>query len=46
MLAHRFSLVNELAVVPPDPAEKQRILYSKEGSVAQKYVNIEAGSGT
>ena len=46
MLAHPFSFVDELRVLSPNPSEKQRILGSKEGSVAQKLVNIKAGAGS
>ena len=46
MLAHPFSFVDDLQVLPPNPLEKQRILRSEEGSVAQKLVNIKAGAGS
>jgi hypothetical protein len=46
MLAHPFSFVDDLRVLPPNPLEKQRILRSEERSVAQKLVNIKAGAGS
>ena len=46
MLAHPFSFVDDLRVLPPNPSEKQQILRSEEGSVAQKLVNIKAGEGS
>ena len=46
MLAHLFTSVDDLELLPPKPPEKQRVLRSKEGSVAHKLVNIKAGEGS
>ena len=46
MLAHTFKDINDVRVLPPNLSEKQRILRSEEGSVAQKLVNIKAGAGS
>ena len=46
MLAHPFSFVDDLEVLPPYPSKKQRILRSEEKSVAQKLVNSKAGKGS
>ena len=44
MLAHLFSFVDGLEVLPPNPYKKYPILRSEEKSVAQKLVNSKAGA--
>ena len=46
MLAHLFTFVDDLKVLPPNPSKKQRILRNEEKSVAQKLVNSKAGEGS
>ena len=46
MLAHLFSFVDDLELLPPSPSEKQRILRNEEKSVVQKLVNSKAGEGS
>ena len=46
MLAHPFSFVDDLKVLPPNPSTKQRILRIEEKSVVQKLMNSKAGEGS
>ena len=46
VLAHHFTFVDDLEVLPPNPYKKQRILRNEEKSVAQKLVNSKAGEGS